>query len=67
MDKFNTMQCSKNELEQEKMKNIPHASIVKIFMYVQTCTRINISFTVRKLGKHQSNPSLDHWSIKKVS
>ena len=59
-DKFSLMQCSKNDLEREQMKNIPYASIVGSLMYAQTCPRPNISFDVGMLGRYQSNPGLDH-------
>ena len=59
-DKFNAMQCPKNELEREQMRNIPYASVVGSLMYAQTCTRPDISFAVGMLGRYQSNPSLDH-------
>lgn len=36
-------------------------------MYAQTCTRPDISFVVRMLGRYQSNLGLDHWrAAKKV-
>ena len=59
-DKFNAMQCPKNELEREQMRNIPYASVVGSLMYAQTCTRPDISFAVGMLGRYQSNPGLDH-------
>ncbi|XP_048229047.1 secreted RxLR effector protein 161-like [Ricinus communis] len=64
-DKFNLMQCPKNELEQEQMKNIPYVSVVGSLIYAQTCTRPDISFTVRILGRNQSNPGLDQWKAAK--
>ncbi|XP_059592657.1 secreted RxLR effector protein 161-like [Vitis vinifera] len=36
-------------------------------MYAQVCTRPDIAFAVRMLGRYQSNPGLDHWrAAKKV-
>ena len=64
-DKFNLMQCPKNELEREQMRNIPFASVVGSLMYAQTCTRPDISFAVGVLGRYQSNPGLDHWKATK--
>ena len=64
-DKFNAMQCPKNELERGQMRNIPYASVVGSLMYAQTCTRPDISFAVRMLGRYQSNPGLDHWKAAK--
>ena len=34
-------------------------------MYAQTCTRPDISFTVRMLGRYQSNLGLDYWKAAK--
>ena len=64
-DKFNAMQCPKNELERQKMRNIPYAYVVGSLMYAQTCTRPDISFAVGMLGRYQSNPGLDHWKAAK--
>ena len=41
------------------MEGIPYASAVGSLMYVQTCTRPDISFAVGMLGRYQSNPRLD--------
>ena len=61
------MQCLKNELKCIEMARIPYAFATKSLMYAQTCTRSNISFVVRMLGKYQSNLGLDHWkNAKKV-
>ena len=45
------------------MEQIPYASIVGSLMYSQTCTRPDISFVVRMLGRYQSNPGIDHWKM----
>ena len=49
-DKFSLMQYPKNDVECKQMESIPYASIVGILMYLQTCTRPDISFTVGMLG-----------------
>ena len=59
------MQCPKNDVEHKEMENIPYASIVGSLMYLQTCTRPDISFIVGMLGRYQSNPSIDHWKAAK--
>jgi len=41
------------------MKSIPSSSIIGSLMYVQTCTRPDISFAVGMLGRYQSNPGMD--------
>ena len=64
-DKFSLMQCPKNELERKEMESIPYASVVGSLMYLQTCTRPDISFAVGMLGRYQSNPGIDHWKAAK--
>ncbi|WJZ84121.1 hypothetical protein VitviT2T_003742 [Vitis vinifera] len=38
------------------MKNIPYASTIGSLMYAQVCTRPDIAFVARMLGRYQSNP-----------
>ena len=64
-DKFNLNQCPKNNLEQEQIKNISYASAVGSTMYAQVCTRPDITFAVRMLGRYQSNLGMDHWRTAK--
>lgn len=59
-DKISQIQCLKNDLERKVMESFPYASVVGILMYAQICTRPNISFAVRMLGRYQSNPGIDH-------
>ena len=42
------------------MKNIPYAVVVGSIMYVQVCTKPDITFLVSMLGRYRSNPSMDH-------
>jgi hypothetical protein len=49
------------------MKSIPYASDVGSLMYAQVCTRPDIAFIIRLLGRFQTNPGLKHWeAIKKA-
>ena len=64
-DKFNLMQCPKNDVERKEMESIPYASVVGSLMYAQTCTRPDISFAVGMLGRYQSNPGREHWQAAK--
>ena len=65
--KFSLSQCPSNDLEKKNMKNIPYASIVESLMYVQVCTRLDITYAVGMLGRYQSNSSLKQWrAAKKV-
>ena len=47
------------------MKNIPYTSAVGSLMYAQVCTRLDIAFAVRVLGRYQSNPGINHWRAAK--
>ncbi|GJU60323.1 retrovirus-related pol polyprotein from transposon TNT 1-94 [Tanacetum coccineum] len=57
-DKFSLKQCPKNEVERKEMENIPYASVVGSLMYLQTCTRPDIS-------RYKSNPGIHHWKAAK--
>ncbi|XP_068321563.1 secreted RxLR effector protein 161-like [Pyrus communis] len=66
-DKFSRQQSPKNELEKEKIKLKPYASLVGSLMYANICTRPNLAFIVGLLGRFQSNPGEAHWvAAKKV-
>ena len=58
-DTLSLSQCPRIGLEREHMKGIRYASLIRSLMYVQVCTRSNISFVVGMLGRYQSNPRLD--------
>jgi hypothetical protein len=64
-DKFSLMQCPKNDVERNAMESIPYASVVRSLMYLQTCTKPDISFATGMLGRYQSNPGIDHWKAAK--
>ena len=64
-DKLSINQCSKNDLENESMKNIPYDSAVDNLMYARVCTRPDIAYVVGVLGRYQSNPCMDHWGAAK--
>ena len=37
-DRFNLIQCLKNDFERQKMRNIPYVSVVRSLMYAQGLT-----------------------------
>ena len=59
-DKFSLNQCSKNDLEKEQMVSIPYASAVGRLMHALVCTRPDIVFAIRMLGRYQSNLGIEH-------
>ena len=51
-----------------KWKRIPYTSTVGSILYAQVCTRSDITYVVRMLGRYQSNPYIEHWkTVKKIS
>ena len=49
------------------MKAVPYASAVGSLQYAQVCTRSDLAFVTRILGRYQSNPGQTHWiMIKKT-
>jgi len=55
------LQCPKNDLQKEQMKDIPYASVDESLMYAQVCTRPDIEYAVEKLGRYLIIPGIDHW------
>ncbi|WJZ87404.1 hypothetical protein VitviT2T_006786 [Vitis vinifera] len=64
-DKFSKTWCPQNDDEKEEMRTIPYSSLVGSLMYAQVCTRPNIAFIVRMLGRYLSNPESQHWKTAK--
>ena len=49
------------------MKAVMYASAIKSLQYAQVCTRPDLAFVTRILGRYQSNPGQAHWiMIKKA-
>jgi len=59
-DKLSLLQCPKNNLQKEQMKDIQYASILGSLMYYQVCTRPNIAYVFEKLGRYLINPGIYH-------
>ena len=59
-NKFSQAQCPKNDLERERMNNVPYASAVESLMYAQVCTRPDLAFATGVFSRYQSNPGLAH-------
>jgi hypothetical protein len=66
-DKYGSFQSPRNQYEIDQMKSVPHASTVGSLMYAQVCTRPDLAFVTRMLGRYQKNPGIDHCNgIKKA-
>ena len=59
-DKLSLLQCLKNNLQKEQMKDIPYALAVGSLMYAQFCSRPDMTYTVKKLGRYLIIPGIDH-------
>ena len=58
--KFSLLQCPRNEIQKEKVGNIPYALAIGSLMYAQVCTRPDIVYIVGMLGRYLSNPGMVH-------
>ena len=66
-DKFSQTQCPENDLERERMNNIPYALAVGSLMYAQVCMCPDLAFATGVFSRYQSNPGWAHWvGVKKA-
>ena len=47
------------------MKAVLYASAVGSLQYAQVCTRPDLAFITGVLGRYQSNPGIEHWTMVK--
>jgi hypothetical protein len=57
----------RNQYELNQMKVVPYASAVGSLQYAQVCTRPDLAFVTRLLGRFQSNSGIEHWRLVKKS
>jgi hypothetical protein len=57
--------CPKTEQEISEAKKLPYRELMGKCMYLATCTRPDIAFTVRELAKFMSNYGEAHWKAAK--
>ncbi|RDX98066.1 hypothetical protein CR513_19066, partial [Mucuna pruriens] len=62
-DKFSLKQCPNNDLERNEMQKIPYASALGSLMYVQVCTRLDITFVVGVLGRNKVDDLCLHFEL----
>jgi hypothetical protein len=66
-DRFGDFQCPRNQYELNQMKAVPYALAVGSLQYAQVCTRPDLAFVTRLLGRFQSNLRIEQWKlVKKV-
>ena len=51
--------------EKEYMETVPYALAVGSLMYVMLCTRLDICYSVGIVGRYQSNPGREYWTVVK--
>ena len=55
----------KTQEEEDKMSNIPYASVVGRLMYVMVYTRPYIAHEVGVVSRYMSHPGIEHWNAVK--
>ena len=55
----NNFHLSKNK--GESISQVEYSRVIGSLMYLMSCTRPDIAYTVSKLSRYTSNPSADHW------
>jgi hypothetical protein len=58
--KFDKFQCPRNQYEINEMNAVSYASTVESLIYAQVCTRPDLAFITRMLGRYHKNPSKPH-------
>ena len=61
-DTLSLLQCPKNDIQKEKMKDISYVLEVESLMYAQVCTCPDIVYTIEKLDKYMTTWD---WSLEK--
>ena len=55
----NSLHLSKNR--GEGFSQIEYFRVIRSLIYLMSCTRPDITYTVSRLSRYTSNPSVDHW------
>lgn len=63
--KLSKQDSPSNEQELSMMKVIPYQNLIGSLMYLTTCTRPDLAFSVYALAQFSSNPGLYHWKLAK--
>ena len=58
---LSTEMCPKTPEERAEMSKVPYINAVGALMYLATCTRPDIAYTVSKLAQFNTNPGRQHW------
>ena len=47
------------------MSVIPHASAIGSVMYAMLCTKPDVNLAISLVGRYQSDPGMEHWTMVK--
>lgn len=45
----------------ESVSQLEYTQIIGSLMYVMNCTRLDLAYSISRLSRYSSNPSIDHW------
>ena len=45
----------------ESISQVEYSRVIRSLMYLMSCTRPDIAYTISRLSRYTSNPSADHW------
>ena len=54
----NSFHLSKNR--EKNISQVEYSRVIESLIYLMSCTKINIAYTVSRLNRYTSNPSVDH-------
>jgi hypothetical protein len=63
--RFSNADCPTSDEDKAFMQTVPYLSAVGSLMYLATCTRPDIAFTVSVLARFSANPGKEHWQAVK--
>ena len=55
----NSLHLSKNR--GDDISQVEYSRVIESLMYLMSCTRPDIAYTISRLSRYTSNPSADHW------
>ena len=58
--------CPITPQEKEHMSRISYTLTVGSIIYVMTCTRLNVAYSLGVVSRYQSNPDENHWKVAKT-
>lgn len=63
--KLSSHSCPANEDERREIETRPYRALTGMLLWVSTCTRPDIAYSVGRLGQFVNNPDPQRWEIQK--